>query len=129
MLLLLFVYYLVKGTYIDASPIPPINDSFAGNHCTDLTHCRTIWNIIWSCLGTIFSCTSVAVHPNIPCPKNRNSVISFTRDRLPLFICALLVPEFVLAWAIRQFLRAREIAKRNRGGYKIFGYIFIILSN
>ena len=31
--------------------------------------------------------------------------------RLPLFICALLVPEYVLAWAIRQFLSARYIAK------------------
>ena len=31
--------------------------------------------------------------------------------RLPLFICALLVPEYVLAWSIQQFLVARQIAK------------------
>ena len=78
---------------------------------------------------TIFSCTWVAIHPNVPCPKNRNPVISFAGHRLPLFICALLVPEFVLAWAIRQFLRARQIANQDKGEFKTFGYISIILSN
>jgi len=34
--------------------------------CSNVHHCRTVWNIIWSCLVTIFSCTWVAVHPNIP---------------------------------------------------------------
>ena len=64
----------------------------------------------------------MAVHPNVPCPKKReangwiekyirNPLLSFAEHRLPLFICALLVPEYVLAWAIRQFWVAREIAK------------------
>ena len=127
MLFLLFVYYLA----IDASPISSEsidNHPLAGNHCTGLTHCRTIWNIIWSCLVTIFSCTWVAVHPNIPCPKKReangwveryiwNPLLSFAEHRLPLFIYALLVPEYVLAWAIRQFFRAREIASDNKGEF------------
>ena len=78
---------------------------------------------------TIFSCTWVAIHPNVPCPKNRNPIISFAGHRLPLFICALLVPEFVLAWAIRQFFRARQIANQDKSNFKTFSYIFIILSN
>ena len=64
----------------------------------------------------------MAVHPNVPCPKKleangwieqyiRNPLLSFVEHRLPLFICALLVPEYVLAWAIRQFLKACKIAK------------------
>ena len=40
---------------------------------------------------------------------------SFAEHRLPLFVCALLVPEYILAWAIRQYLRAREIARDNEG--------------
>ena len=123
MLFLLFLYYLFQGPSIDAGPIPTIEHrSLTGNHCNDLTHCRTIWNIVWSCVVTIFSCTWVAVHPNVPCPKKReangwvqkcirNPLLSFVEHRLPLFICALLVPEYVLAWAIRQFLSARRIAK------------------
>ena len=119
--------YLVQSANIDASPIPSIDNCLlVGNRCTDLTHCRTIWSIMWSCLVTIFSCTWVAVHPNIPCPKKReangwierriwNSLLSFAEHRLPLFICALLVPEYVLAWAIRQFLSARRLANENKG--------------
>ena len=120
MLFLLFVYYLAHS--IGANPID--SRSFDPNSCTDLTHCRTIWNIIWSCLVTIFSCTWVSVHPNIPRPKRRearngfqrwiwNPILSFAEHRLPLFVCALLVPEYMFAWAIRQYLRAREMARDN----------------
>ena len=119
MLFLLFIYYyLVQESFIDASPILSMDGrSLAANHCNDLGHCRTIWNIVWSCFATIFSCTWVAIHPNIPCPKKRNPIISFAEHRLPLFVCALLVPEYVLAWAIRQFLRARRIARDNKGEF------------
>ena len=127
MLFIILLYYLALS--ICASPIPPnICPSLELNSCADVTHTRTIWNIIWSCLATIFSCTWVAVHPNMPCPKQReatrknrfqrwirNPLLSFAEHRLPLFICALLVPEYVLGWAIRQYLRAREIARDNKG--------------
>ena len=127
MLFLIFIYYLTQGVASDASPIPSIsNRSLESNHCVDLTHCRTISNIVWSCLVTIFSCTWVAIHPNIPCPKKReaknrfyrwiwNPLLSFASHRLPLFVCALLVPEYVLAWAIRQYLSAWRIANENKG--------------
>ena len=129
MLFLIFIYFLVRGVSesIDASPIPSLDKLPSGStRCTDLTHCRTVWNIIWSCLTTIFSCTWVAVHPNIPCPgkrnpkaKNcfqgqiRNPLLSFAEH--PLFICASLVPEYMLAWAIRQYMSARKIAHDNEG--------------
>ena len=122
MLFLILLYYLALS--IRASPIPPISShSLESNSCTNLTHCRSIWNIIWSCIVTIFSCTWVAVHPNIPCPKKReakncfqrwirNPLLSFVEHRLLLFVCALLVPEYVLAWAIRQYLSAWKIANK-----------------
>ena len=127
MLFLLLIYYLFQGASIDATPIPSINNrSFKldANHRTDLTHCRTIWNIVWSCIITIFSCTWIAIHPNIPSPKKKNPVISFAEHRLPLFVCALLAPEYVLAWAIRQFLMARQITNDNKGEIKTFSSIF-----
>ena len=128
MLFLILSYcYLTQGAAIDASPITSLDKRLLeSNPCIDLTHCRTIWNIIWSCLVTIFSCTWVAVHPNIPCPRKRvanncierwiwHPLLSFTEHRLPLFVCALLVPEYTLAWAIRQYLTARRIANENEG--------------
>ena len=43
-----------------------------------LTHYGTIWYSIWSCLIMIFSCTWVAVLPNILCPKKwQNSCIEW----------------------------------------------------
>ena len=134
MLFLLFLYYLLQGLSINAGPVPTIeNRLLTGNHCNDLAHCRTIWNIIWSCLATIFSCTWVAVHPNVPCPKRREAngwiqrciwipLLSFAEHRLLLLVCGLLVPEHVLAWSIRQYLVARKIAKLNKGESDTLGF-------
>ena len=127
MLFLLFLYYLLQGPSINADLVPTIeNCLLMGNHCNYLAHCRTIWNIIWSCLATIFSCTWVTVHPNVPCLKKWeanswiqrciwNPLLSFAEYCLLLLVCALLVPEYVLAWSIRQYLVAQKIAKLNKG--------------
>ena len=135
MLFFIVLYHLVQSAFIDASPVPSVDShSLAGNRCTDLTHCRTIWSVVWSCLATIFSCTWVAVHPNIPCPKKReahnwiercirNPILSFAEHRLPLFICALLVPEYVLAWSIRQFLSARRLVEENKSEFDALHYV------
>ena len=76
--------------------------------------------------------------PNVPCPKKReangwieryirNPLLSFMEHRLPLFICALLVPEYMLAWSIRQFLVARRITKSE---FKLcVKYLFINSNN
>ena len=142
MLFLLFVYYLVQGAFIDANPIPSIyNRSLTENHCTDLSHCRTIWGIIWSCLTTVFLCTWVAVHPNVPCPKKRkennwierhlwNPLLSFAEHRIPLFVWTLFVPEYMLGWAIRQLISARKIAHQpeNKSEFSALGQ-FLFNSN
>ena len=78
---------------------------------------------------------NLLLHPNVPCPEKReangwiqrciwNPLLSFAERCLPLFVCALLVPEYVLTWAIRQFLRARKIVRENEGKFK-YKLIFI----
>lgn len=79
------------------------------NACSDINNCRTLAGIVTSCLGTIFACVWVAVHKNMPGPEQ--SWISVQIESLKVVVMTLLVPEWVLAWAVRQFLRAREIAK------------------
>ena len=44
-----------------------------------------------------------------------NPLLSFAEHHLPLFVCALLVPEYILAWAIRQYLEAWKIASVHKG--------------
>lgn len=77
--------------------------------CIDITHCRTIWNIIWSSLATIFACAWVSVHRNIPDPDSGS--ITVTLERVKITIWALLVPEYIIAWAIRQWIVANSISK------------------
>lgn len=122
------------------------------DQCDTIGHCRTVWNIIWSCLITIFACIWVAVHPNIPQPKptfirapfegplpkktswawvsfqastlrryltnlvrrQLPSVLTAFGEKLAIALLALLAPEFIFVWALRQWLRARSIAEECR---------------
>ena len=80
-------------------------------------------NIIWSCLTTIFLCTWVSFHPNIPQPVNTRGLGGskvlrihgrrFIKDRLVPFIVAIIVPEWVLGVSLRQWFKARSLAKEH----------------
>ena len=89
----------------------PVNHTFGINYDNSTyttvipaADTRTIWNLIWSCSTIIFSCTWVAIHPNIPDPND-----STFKVKLKIFIVAVLAPEWIVMWAIRQFLKARMV--------------------
>lgn len=71
---------------------------------------RSLVDIVQSCLLTIFACVWVAVHRNIPGPKQTPLAVHLTW--LGVVFLAVLVPEWILAWALRQFLKARELATK-----------------
>ncbi|KAG1880127.1 hypothetical protein F4604DRAFT_1579029 [Suillus subluteus] len=66
---------------------------------------RTLWDIIWSCVATLFACTWTAIHPNIPGMKEGRMTIFFRR--LYIMVLALIAPELIVTWATIQFLSAR----------------------
>jgi hypothetical protein len=68
-----------------------------------------MWNIIWSSLTVIFACTWVACHPNIP--GLEETWLERKARRIKVFVIAVLAPELIAAWAIRQFLAARKTGK------------------
>src|SRR5258708_31531738 len=73
MLAVLAVICHLAGQGTQALPVqaPPILitiDRRTLSSCDDSHHCRTILNIISSCLATVFLCVWVAIHPNIPAP-------------------------------------------------------------
>jgi hypothetical protein len=120
MLFLLLVYSLTQSDPGDASPIPSIPSlkPRVDFLCNDINNCRTISSIVWSCFSTIFLCTWVSLHPNITaaCDKGvMGWVRDFAKNKLPLFLCGLLAPEYILAWSIRQYLKAGDI--REKGGF------------
>jgi hypothetical protein len=127
MLILLFAFSLFQAYYANTEPGqgPASIELRAVSACADQDSRRSIWSIFWSCLSTIFLCTWVAVHPNIAFrPEKANAgwrerwiwdpLRHFWLYKLPLFVWALLVPEFILLWSVRQFVAAGRI--REKGG-------------
>ena len=111
MLIIVLAIHCLARQGVQALPIPTI-DQPTPSSCNDPYHCRTTWNIVWSCWVTIFACTWVAVHPNIPDPHDKWFMIALRR--LQLVVMALIAPELLVVWAMRQWLAARRIAKEHQ---------------
>ncbi|KAI9513415.1 hypothetical protein F5148DRAFT_4059 [Russula earlei] len=107
---------------------PPLvtRDQFQGRSCDNPSGCRSLWDIIWSCSVTLLLCTWVSVHPNIPSPHERWPRIAVRR--VGLMFASLFVPEAMIAWALRQRLAARELAKKHeREGWTLTHGFFAIM--
>lgn len=102
----LIISYLALGRYVRALPLIIAADQSTSSD-------RTKINIIWTCLITIFSCTWVAVHPNIPAPETKG--IEIALRRLRLMVISLVAPEVVIVWAMRQWIAARKLAHQHKG--------------
>ncbi|KAF7370016.1 hypothetical protein MSAN_00631600 [Mycena sanguinolenta] len=68
---------------------------------------RTLFSIVRGCLATIFACTWVSVHPNVP-PPNQNRLQLFWR-RLKMMLIAMIAPEVMVRFAADQFFGSREL--------------------
>lgn len=90
----------------------------------DNHHYRTAWDIILSCVVTVFACAWMAIHPNSSYPnangkqhlktwKERLYTIRLPYERVLIFVLLIIFPEFVLAWAIKQCLVAKSFAKKS----------------
>jgi hypothetical protein len=77
---------------------------------------RTLCDIISSCASTLFACTWTAIHLDFP--RKDEGMVYATCLRLLLMLTAFLAPEFMIAWALWQFLNARQVAENfNRTFY------------
>jgi hypothetical protein len=66
-----------------------------------------------SCLFTILLSLWVSVHPNAPSP--RDTAKKRIWRRIELVLWALLVPELMLCWAVRQYFGAKRLKERYQG--------------
>ncbi|KAF9556618.1 hypothetical protein CPC08DRAFT_711114 [Agrocybe pediades] len=74
---------------------------------------RTSWDIIGSCLATLFACLWVSVHPNMPSPTHSDKRVFLAK--VELMIWTLLFPEMIILWAFRQWRGARMLSKKFKG--------------
>ena len=130
MLLVLTLVYVLHGFQSHAAPLTSLLAESRDNTtilstpaCICPADQRTIWDILWSCLATIFACSWVSIHPNIPA-SNESSLRIFLR-RLELMFWAVVSPEMIITWALRQWSGARRLEKLYKGGemYPIYPQI------
>ncbi|KAF8998818.1 hypothetical protein BDQ17DRAFT_1502277 [Cyathus striatus] len=131
-MILYILFYLVSQYAslepVDASPIQNISSSYSLpksisslNTTTldfELQICdcfdqRSVLDIIWSCASTLFLCTWVAIHPNVPDPNEEDWKPLWRR--LKIMYWSFLAPELVLTWAFRQYVGARMILHQHKG--------------
>ncbi|KIM20612.1 hypothetical protein M408DRAFT_307067 [Serendipita vermifera MAFF 305830] len=139
MLILLLTYYLAQSAHSEAGPIPASIDVRDVASCDGQYSQRSLANIVWSCLSTIFLCTWVAVHPNVHFRAEKQTerwtekwlwdpLLEIATYKLPLFLWALLVPEYILAWAARQYIQAGVIREKGKlpGWKRTHGHFMIM---
>jgi hypothetical protein len=103
------------------SLIIPTTHRVKGSPTLDPSDFRDIQDILWSCFATIFACTWVAVHPNVPDP--RRSGWTNYKHQVVTMLTALTAPEFVMVWALRQRIGAMKHAKEyNKKFNRELGY-------
>ncbi|KAK1222557.1 hypothetical protein PQX77_014595 [Marasmius sp. AFHP31] len=79
---------------------------------------RTTASIVWSCLSMVILCTWTSVRPNVPSvPRSGHWALVYW-DKAAIFFTALLAPEIIVLWSVRQWLAARKMAK----AYKQYGW-------
>ncbi|KAI4263851.1 MAG: hypothetical protein L6R42_001013 [Xanthoria sp. 1 TBL-2021] len=74
---------------------------------------RGTFDILWSCLITIFLCTWVSLHLNVPASHEQYRHLFFRKMRW--MVQAIMAPEFVLAFAIGQKVEAKKSVEQFRG--------------
>ncbi|KAG2121882.1 hypothetical protein DEU56DRAFT_91310 [Suillus clintonianus] len=105
-LLLCMILYLVG--VIQAAPTTNATTTSEYFEAPSFTN-RTLSSIISSSVLTLFACVYTAIHPNIPSPED--SPFYILRRRLGIMIVALVVPELVVVWAMRQWTSARKVTE------------------
>ncbi|TDL24095.1 hypothetical protein BD410DRAFT_720260 [Rickenella mellea] len=119
-------YFSCRLEGVEASLLDNDRRTTSTAPCNDLKNCRTASDIIWSCLTTIFACTWVAIHPNIPSPYETGFEIGLRR--LGIVVLALIAPELVIGWAIRQWLVSRRLAleHQSKGWTQTHGFFALM---
>ncbi|KAJ4474384.1 hypothetical protein J3R30DRAFT_3508426 [Lentinula aciculospora] len=97
-----------------------------GDSCDDINHCRTLLQILWSCISVLISCTWVSVHPNLPGPEE--SPRSILGRKIGLMLMTLIAPEIMVLWASRQWFVARKLSEefKNKGWTKTHAYFALM---
>ncbi|OJJ06494.1 hypothetical protein ASPVEDRAFT_56117 [Aspergillus versicolor CBS 583.65] len=71
---------------------------------------RSSWDIVWTCLTTIFACTWTILHQNVP-PRSASENL-VTAIKLVRWTMTFLAPELLFLVALNELWSARSLARR-----------------
>ncbi|KAF8217237.1 hypothetical protein K438DRAFT_1558839, partial [Mycena galopus ATCC 62051] len=110
LLFLVLIHLLSKnGCATPLTPPHPLGTPSSIHFCGSTNNGRTLFDIVWGCFATIFACTWVSVHPNVP-PPDQSWLALFWR-KLKMMLIGIVGPELMAGFAVRQFLVARILSK------------------
>ncbi|KAF8657422.1 hypothetical protein AX16_002219 [Volvariella volvacea WC 439] len=92
------------------SPVCIVAAAITASKC-DPARNRTLFDILYSCIGVILLCTYISMHHNIPDQNDSWRKVMWMKIRTTLY--ALIAPEMVIMWAIRQRIMAGKIVQEN----------------
>ncbi|KIK54076.1 hypothetical protein GYMLUDRAFT_177907 [Collybiopsis luxurians FD-317 M1] len=98
--------------------------SSTSDSCNNINDCRTLLQIVWSCISVLIACTWVSVHPNVPGPDE--SSWKLLRRKIGLMIIALIAPEMLVLWAAKQWFAARMLSKWYQGWTRTHAFFAIM---
>ncbi|KAG1775233.1 hypothetical protein EV702DRAFT_452827 [Suillus placidus] len=110
---LLYILYLSR--VIQAAPTTKLTTTSDCSEGVSSVGHRTLWSIVSTCILTLLACIYSSTHPNIPSPKDRP--VRILLRRFGIMGLALLSPDLLVAWAIRQWLWARYVTAQFKGHF------------
>jgi hypothetical protein len=106
-ILVFWVLFVNAAPYTNDSYLSLIDTSPSNLQESDSSNTRTLCSLIWSCLTIIFTCTWAAVHPNIP--DLNDTIWTMRMRKMKMCLIALVAPEWMVMWAVRQSLHAKQL--------------------
>ncbi|KAJ6565577.1 hypothetical protein DFH09DRAFT_1473741 [Mycena vulgaris] len=106
-MLLLFLVCLCSQRSTDTQTLDP---RASVESCDNINNCRRMFDIVWGCLTTIFACTWVSVHPNVPPPDQ--SWLAHLWQRLQMMLITVIAPELMVGFAARQLFVAWRFSRK-----------------
>ena len=116
---------MIVGCLIGAATALSSTGTSPEQTCDDLHHCRSIPSIIFSCASTIFLCTWVALHPNVP-HNPREPWYKRLSKRVGLTVLALLAPEGITFWALADWTDSCAALKELLGALLLLFQDFVV---
>ncbi|KAJ7727081.1 hypothetical protein B0H16DRAFT_1779812 [Mycena metata] len=95
MLFWIFVFLLTRQSSLTQGHPDLLSRAATEASCdSTINSCRTLFDIVWGCLATIFACIWVALHQNVPDPKL--GWFSLLMRKLRMMLVTIIAPELVL---------------------------------